>query len=65
MIGSSGHRRVPISFYEELEIPILSLSEQDEIIKKEEELNDKILEAEEHLKSIQSKTSEVLHRYLD
>ena len=65
MTGSSGHRRVPISFYEELEIPILSLSEQDEIIKKEEELNDKILEAEEHLKSIQSKTSEVLHRYLD
>lgn len=65
MTGSSGHRRVPISFYEELEIPILSLSEQDEIIKKDEELNDKILEAEEHLKSIQSKTSEVLHRYLD
>lgn len=65
MTGSSGHRRVPISFYEELEIPVLSLSEQDEIIKKEEELNNKIHEAEEHLRSIQGKTSEILHRYLD
>ena len=33
MTGSSGHRRVPISFYENLEILVPSLEEQERVIK--------------------------------
>lgn len=32
MTGASGHRRVPIEFYEELELPLPSLAEQEAIV---------------------------------
>lgn len=41
--GASGHRRVPINFYENLEIPILSLEEQQKVVNQisayDEEIN--------------------------
>ena len=36
--GSSGHKRVPIKFYEELEIPLLNLEDQKRFIAKIEKL---------------------------
>lgn len=56
MIGASGHRRVPINWYEELEIPVPPIDVQKNIIK---EIG-KILEASlDARRLIDTKTSEI------
>ena len=42
MTGSSGHKRVPIEFYENLDVPNLSFAEQNKIAAKIKELDIKI-----------------------
>ena len=42
MTGKSGHRRVPISFYETLPISLPSLLEQQHIVSAIEKLEEKI-----------------------
>lgn len=42
MTGASGHRRVPISFYEDLQIPLPSLTEQQKIVSQVQALEQKI-----------------------
>ena len=64
MTGSSGHRRVPISFYESLTIPALSIAEQEKIVARADEIQSKINKAEDALKSLNGKISDILNRYL-
>ena len=65
MTGASGHRRVPISFYENIEIPKLTLKEQDEMIAKMEAIETQIHEAEERLEALTGKTADILNQYLN
>lgn len=65
MTGASGHRRVPVSFYENLEIPFMPLSEQRALIAKVEALERQILASEQKLKSLEGSREEVLHKYLN
>ncbi len=64
MTGASGHRRVPIEFYENLDIPLLEISEQNKVVAKVEELEAKIADAEKQLEALQGKTAEILNKYL-
>jgi len=64
MTGASGHRRVPIEFYEDLEIPFLTIEEQSKIVKTVKEFESKIVEAEKKLEALKGKTGEILERYL-
>lgn len=64
MTGASGHRRVPVSFYEELNIPVLPLSEQDKIVKELDSIRRKIIEAEESIKSIEHRKRKIVEQYL-
>lgn len=64
MTGASGHRRVPIEFYENLDIPFLEINEQNEVIAKVEELEAKIADAEKRLEALQGKTAEILNKCL-
>ena len=45
MTGASGHRRVPIAFYEELIIPVPPLAEQQKIVAQITALEEKITAA--------------------
>ena len=64
MTGASGHRRVPIEFYENLDIPFLEINEQNEVVAKVEELETQIADAEKQLETLQGKTAEILKGYL-
>ena len=64
MTGASGHRRVPVSFYEELNIPVLPLSEQDKIVKELDSIRRKIIEAVESIKSIEHRKRKIVEQYL-
>jgi len=64
MTGASGHRRVPISFYEQLEIPVPSITEQQKIVSKIETLENQIKEALKILKAAPKLKEDVLKKYL-
>ncbi|MDR2887644.1 MAG: restriction endonuclease subunit S [Bacteroidales bacterium] len=64
MTGASGHRRVPIAFYESLEIPIPSLAEQQKIVSDVEELEKKIAEPQATIDAIPAQKVAVLKKYL-
>lgn len=64
MTGASGHRRVPISFYENLEIPILSITEQEGIVEKIKDLELKISEAEKKLEDLKGKTESIIQKFI-
>lgn len=64
MTGASGHRRVPIEFYENLEIPLPDSDKQNEIVARVKEIENQIAIQEEKLKLIQNKTTEILNKYL-
>jgi restriction endonuclease S subunit len=64
MTGASGHRRVPISFYESLEIPVPSLIEQQKIVAEVEALEKEIATAQEIINKIPAQKAEVLKKYL-
>ena len=51
MTGSSGHRRVPISFYEDLEISLPDLNEQQSIVNQINEIETQISELEKVLEN--------------
>ncbi|MCD8108191.1 MAG: N-6 DNA methylase [Oscillospiraceae bacterium] len=65
MTGSSGHRRVPVSFYEKLSIPVIPLIEQELLVTKVNELESHINEMEKQLKSLDGKFSEIFDNYLN
>jgi restriction endonuclease S subunit len=64
MTGASGHRRVPISFYENLQIPLPPLETQKEIVSKIEKLEKSINDAKNIIDSAKEKKEEILKKYL-
>ena len=64
MTGSSGHRRVPISFYESLQIPLPPIEEQEKIISAIEKLESKIHLLDSSLSHLDSKKGEILQHFL-
>ena len=64
MTGASGHRRVPIEFYENLDIPLLDIAQQNEVVAKAQEIEEKIAESQKLLESLQGKTADIINKYL-
>ena len=64
MTGSSGHRRVPISFYENLQIPLPPLEAQEKIVQAIESIEQKISNLHTELNSLNGKQKEILEKYL-
>jgi restriction endonuclease S subunit len=64
MTGASGHRRVPIAFYENLEIPLPPLSEQQTIVSEIEIIEMQMAELEQQLNKIPQEKEAVLKKYL-
>lgn len=64
MTGASGHRRVPIVWYEDLDIPVPSIEEQRRIIFQIENLEAEIKSAREIIDSAASQKQAVLDKYL-
>jgi restriction endonuclease S subunit len=64
MTGSSGHRRVPDSFYKSLEIPLPDKHVQNKLVKKIEKHEAKIAEALQKLENITSRKEAVIKKYL-
>lgn len=64
MTGSSGHRRVPISFYESLQIPLPPIEAQEKIINAIENIDSKISLLESNLSHLDSKKSRILQDFL-
>ncbi|MDY3245371.1 restriction endonuclease subunit S [Campylobacter sp.] len=64
MTGSSGHRRVPISFYENLQIPLPPLDAQEKIVQAIESIEQKISNLQTELNSLNGKQKEILEKYL-
>lgn len=65
MTGSSGHRRVPISFYENLEIPVPSLEEQERVIKEIETYEAAIAKAKTIMSGCAERKKAILEKYLE
>ena len=64
MTGASGHRRVPITFYEDLEIPILSIDKQKEIITEIENYEKIILDTQIEINKLNDEKKNILEKYL-
>ena len=64
MTGASGHRRVPIDFYENMEIPVPSLTEQERIVKMVETEEKKIIDAKAVMASVKERKQAVLDKWL-
>ena len=64
MTGSSGHRRVPISFYEDLEIPVPSMDKQMLIAEKYKGLMKDIESLKQQIANASSRKQAILDKYL-
>ncbi len=64
MTGASGHRRVPISFYENLKIPLPPLDVQKATIARVEKLEKAIEEAQQVIDESKPKKEAILKKYL-
>lgn len=64
MTGASGHKRVPISYYEELNIPLPPLEEQQKIVEQIEKLEQEINNAQQIIDDSKNKKQEILKKYL-
>ncbi|WP_201596635.1 restriction endonuclease subunit S [Psychrobacter vallis] len=62
--GSSGHRRVPASFYQNLEIPLPSLDEQIELVNTVSELQDRISQAQALIDASVGRKYVIIQSYL-
>ena len=65
MTGSSGHRRVPISFYESLQIPVPPLSVQQKLVKEIEILEAQIATAQNVIDNAAEKKHGILKKWLE
>lgn len=65
MTGSSGHRRVPASFYEDLQIPVPNLETQKSIIAQINGYEAEIAACERKIQSLPAQKQAVLARYLN
>ncbi len=64
MSYSSGHRRVPTYFYENLKIPIPRVSKQKALIDEVEILEAKIDQAKTIIESAKERKEKIMERYL-
>ncbi|MFW2176929.1 MULTISPECIES: N-6 DNA methylase [unclassified Moraxella] len=64
MTGASGHRRVPIGYYENLTIPLPSIDEQKRIIQQIEALEAKIIQAQAIIDQTAERKQAILQKYL-
>lgn len=64
MTGSSGHRRVPISFYEQLLIPMIDKKEQQRIVDQVQKLEQQIDAAQKVFDSAFASKQAILDKYL-
>lgn len=65
MTGSSGHRRVPITFYENMSIPNIPLAEQQSIMAKVAAYEAEIGRVTEVMQSCEARKKAVLESYLN
>lgn len=65
MTGASGHRRVPIEFYEDLKIPVLPMAEQQQIISQVEQYEAAIRQAQAIMDGCAARKKEILDKYLN
>ena len=64
MTGASGHRRVPISFYESLQIPILPITNQQRIVDRITQLEGEIKTLQQTIAECPDKKKAILDKYL-
>lgn len=64
MTGSSGHRRVPITFYESLQVPVPPLAEQEKIVQQIEALEMQIAQAQKVIDAAPQQKQAILQKYL-
>ena len=64
MTGSSGHRRVPASYYENFKVPVLPIREQEKIVRQIEILENTIIAEQAKIDSSVDKKKEILKKYL-
>lgn len=64
MTGSSGHRRVPISFYENIMVPLPSLATQQKIANEINDYNEQIAIAQSVMEACAGRKRAVLDKYL-
>lgn len=62
--GSSGHRRVPASFYENLQMPVPPLNEQMKIVQQLEAIEKQITEAQAVIAAAPAQKQAILQKYL-
>jgi restriction endonuclease S subunit len=65
MTGASGHRRVPIEFYEDLKIPVLPMAEQQQIISQVEQYEAEIRKAQAIMDDCPVRKKAILDKYLN
>ena len=65
MTGSSGHKRVPISFYESLTIPLPPLEAQEKIINAIESVESQIAHIDSKLETLEKRKAEILNNALN
>ena len=64
MTGASGHRRVPIGFYQQLSIPLPSIREQQRIVSTIQQAEDRIAQLSTQLESLKAEKEAILKKYL-
>lgn len=64
MTGASGHRRVPITFYENLDIPLSSIETQQKIVAEIEKNEKNILDAQNKIDDLEKYKKNILSKYL-
>ncbi len=64
MTGASGHRRVPITFYENLDIPLPSIDKQKEIVAEIENYEKIILDTQIQINTLKNERRNILEKYL-
>ncbi|MBR3578614.1 MAG: N-6 DNA methylase [Bacteroidales bacterium] len=64
MTGASGHRRVPISFYENMEIPVPTLADQQRIVSEIESYEAEIAKAKAVMAGCAERKKQILEKWL-
>ena len=64
MTGSSGHRRVPATFYANLDVPVPPLADQQKLVTEIEALERDIASAQAVIAAAPAKKQAIMQRYL-
>lgn len=64
MTGASGHRRVPVSFYENFSVPVVSVEDQKKFVAKVATLEKQIAAAQAVIDAAPAKKEAVMKKYL-